>query len=377
MTRQDVTRAFGWKSVVAGAVLLVTVVGGVLVLQNSGLAALITGRNSIGPALRSGSFLQARRDERGQAIVDVQLDAVLRELGSGVVLSRPMLLHLLQVAVGEDPEIESRPVAAVLDQVQGVRLTSEGLSLTVGRRVIVRAVAHVIGAEDLGQMTVGEVLDGLAGARLTADGIAGLLSQDDVAALVGKALDVAQRVAAPRDPLFLRRQTLQRRWEVVAAVVKDLRRNGFADADPNVLYGEAHDQLVKQGQRAAVPLLDGYLRLENEMKAIQVGANTRAERIPLRWEARRKVFEEPVATLLFARDEAVERYEVDRLKLEDDPNLSAEARAARIQARRDALKVELAAQGSYVGFASPVRAEGEAPPGADADPAGAEEGGTR
>src|SRR5262249_60281208 len=116
------------------AVLPVAVGRGVLGPRNSWLRALIAGRNSSGPALRSGSFPQVRRDERGQAIVDVQLDAVLRELGSGVVLSRPMLLHLLQVAVGEDPEIESRPGAAVPAQGQGGRPASEGPPPPLGPR---------------------------------------------------------------------------------------------------------------------------------------------------------------------------------------------------------------------------------------------------
>lgn len=383
MTRQVVTRALGWKSLMGAAFLLVTVLAGVLVARQhgigSGFIAWAASRTAVEPSvLESGSFLRTVRDERGAPVVEVQLDAVLGQLGSGAVLDRPTLLHLLQLIVGEDPQIESRSMGEVLDKVQRVRITAEGLSLTIGRRVIVRSISHLIGADGtLQQMTVGEVLDGLAGARLTPDGIAGLLNQDDIAALVGKALDVAQRAVPPRDPLFLRRQTLQRRWALVTAMVKDLRRHGYGDATGNVLYNEAHDQLVKDRQRASIPLLDGYLRLETELKAIQLGAGTRAERIPLRWQARRKVFEEPVVGMLFGRDEAVERYEVDRLALEADETVSAADKAKRLQARRDALKVELAAQGSYVGFASAVRSPGSEAPAPDVEPADAEEGGTR
>ena len=382
MRREVVTRALGWKSLVAAALLFVAILAGVSVAQHRGIGAALmafAARRSEPSVLASGSFLRTSRDERGAPILDVQLDAVLEQLGSGVVLQRPALLHLVQLIFGDDPEIESRRVADVLDRVQRVRITSEGLSLTVGRRVIVRTLAHLIGAEGtLPQMTVGEVLDGLAGARLTPDGIAGLLDQDGVAALVGGALDAAQRAIPARDPQFLRRQALQRRWALVTDLVKDMRRNGFSDADPNVLYNEAHDRLVAQQQRAAIPLLDGYLRLEAEMKAIQVGAATRAERIPLRWAARRKVFEEPVVGLLFGRDEAIERYEVDRLALEADQALSAADKAKRLQARREALKVELAAQGTYVSFANEARpAAGDARDVPDAEQSGAEEGGTR
>ena len=368
MTRQFVTRALGWKSLVAVAVVLVTVEAGVLVARQRGAVEA--------SVLETGSFLRTVRDERGAPVVEVKLDAVLGQLGSGTVLERPALLHLLQRVVGEDPEIESKPMSEVLAKVQRVRVSSEGLSLTIGPRVIVRSLSHLIGAEgNLEQMTVGEVLDGLAGAQLTPDGIAGLLDQDGVRALVGGALDVAQRAVAPRDPQFLRRQTMQNRWALVTALVKDLRRQGFGQGDPTLLYNAAHDQLVAQKQRASIPLLDGYLRLEGELKAIQVGAATRAERIPLRWAARRKVFDEPVARLLFGRDEAIERYEVDRLALEADENLTAQAKAQRLQARREALKVELAAQGTYVGFAGAARTGGSEAP--DAAQAGAEEGGAQ
>jgi hypothetical protein len=54
----------------------------------------------------------------------------------------------------------------------------------------------------------------------------------------------------------------------------------------------------------------------------------------------------------------MERYEVDRLGLEDDTSLSDAERAQRLEARREALRVELAAQGTFVSFpdqAAPAR----------------------
>ncbi len=374
MTVKVLTRAFRWKSLAAAGILVVTIMAVAFAARRQAPDAPGFSRDDAA-VLQSGAFMRRVQDERGAPVLDVQLDAISKQLGSGVVLRRSLLRRLLEVAVPDDPEIESRPVADVLGKLSRVRVTSEGMSLTVGRRVIRRALSQAIRAEgNVEQMTVGEVLDGLAGARLTSNGVAGLLD-GDVTALVGSALHSAQRVVPFRDRLFARRLLMQQRWELVTRVVKDLRRNGFADADREVLYNEAHDRLVAQGERASIPLLDGYLQLEDELAAIQVGAATRAERIPLRWQARRKVFEPPVVALIFGRDEAMERYEVDRLALEADESLSPAEKAQRLQARRNALKVELARQGTYVGFADEAQPNARTRGGrAPAEQAGGAEG---
>lgn len=383
MTVKVLTRAFGWKSLAAAGILVVTIMAVAFAARRQApdvgaLARAALSRDEA-QVLQSGSFLRTTRDARGP-VVDVQLDAISKQLGPGVVLRREFLLRLVQVAVGGDPDIESKRVADVLGTVSRMRVSSEGLSLTVGRRVILRSLSHAVGADgNVEQMTVGEVLDGLAGARLTSNGVAGVLDGEGFAMLAGRALESAQRFMPVRDRRFLRRQEMQRRWDLVSELVKGLRLNGFADADRDVLYNEAHDRLVAQGEGPAVPLLDGYLRLEAELDAIQVGADTRAERIPLRWEARRRVFEPPVVDLIFGRDEAIERYEVDRLALEANEALSPAEKAQQLQARRQALKVELAAQGSYVGFADEAPRRGRRPLERPAGPGqlGGEEGGAR
>jgi lipase chaperone LimK len=76
----------------------------------------------------------------------------------------------------------------------------------------------------------------------------------------------------------------------------------------------------------------------------------RSERIAYRWEARRRAFGPDAAALLFSREEAMERCQIDSLAIEADPGLTDEERTGRIRDRRAALKVELAAQGTYVGF---------------------------
>jgi len=365
MTRERVTRAFGWKSLAVAGVLLVTALAGVLTARQrvsgraGGEAQAAPTTASESAALQSGGFLRTQRDERRGSLVEVDLDQVLGALGQGLELDRPALLQMLHGVVGDDPEIESKRIGDVLGTVSRVRVRSQGLSFVVGRRVLTETLKHVLRNESVEDMTVAEALDGLAGAKLTADGLAGLLDGDAVASLLGDTITAVQRVTPNRDPKFLRRQVLERRYADVVDLVNELRRGEFRDADSNVLYAEAHSRLVADGKRGSIPLLDGYLRLQDELAATRVGTTSRAERIPLRWAARRKAFDEAVAELIFGREEAMERYEVDRLALEADDSIAAEVRAKRIQERRQALKVELAAQGSYVSFADEARASVE------------------
>jgi hypothetical protein len=355
--------------------MLVTVLAGVLTARQrvsggaEGEAQAAPTTASESAALQSGGFMRTQRDERRGSLVEVDLDRVLGALGQGLELDRPALLQMLHGVVGDDAEIESKRIGDVLGTVSRLRVRSQGLSFVIGRRVLTQTLKHVLGNESVEDMTVAEVLDGLAGAKLTADGLAGLLDGDAVGSLLGDTITAVQRVAPIRDPRFLRRQVLERRYADVVDLVNELRRGELRDADSNVLYAEAHSRLVATGKRASIPLLDGYLRLEDELAATRVGTTSRAERIVLRWSARRKAFDEAVAELIFGRAEAMERYEVDRLALEADDSIAAEAKAQRLQERRQALKVELAAQGSYVSFADEARASIE--PGA-AEPAASE-----
>ena len=365
MTREAVARVFGWKSLVVAGILLVTILAGAFAARPRGgdpgggrAGGATTATESA--VIQSGLWLRTVRDESGGPMVEVRLDDVLGEVGRGVVLDRPALVGMVQRVAGPDPQIEGKRVGDVLGKVSRVRVSSQGLSVVLGRRPLTQALQRAIARQGpVDAMTVGEVLDDLAGARLTLDGIAGLLDQDAVVSLLGAVLPVAQRSGPSRDPLFLQRQAMQRRYAAVVALVRELRRGEFADADRNVLYAAAHDRLLQAGQTSAIPLLDGCLRLEEELAAAQLGASSRAERIASRWDARRKTFGAQMADLLFSRDEAMERYEVDRLGLEADTSISAPERAQRLGARRQALRVELAAQGSYVSFPDETAPPGE------------------
>jgi len=170
------TRAFGWKSLVAAGALLVTILAGVLAArQRAGDGARDVARGAATTAsqsavIQSGLWMSTLRNEGGGPIVEVQLDEVLGELGRGVVLDRPALLVVLQGVAGPDPQIEGKRVADVLGKVSRVRVTSQGLSIVLGRRALTQALQHIIGGSGaVEEMSVGQVLDvrrghGLAGA---------------------------------------------------------------------------------------------------------------------------------------------------------------------------------------------------------------------
>jgi len=165
------TRAFGWKSLAAAGALLVTILAGALAArQRAGDGARDVARGAATTAsqsavIQSGRWLRTVRNGGGaEPIVDVQLDEVLGELGRGVVLDRPALLVVLQGVAGPDPHIEGKRVADVLGKVSRVRVTSQGLSIVLGRRALTQALQHVIGGSAaVEEMSVGQVLDAWRG----------------------------------------------------------------------------------------------------------------------------------------------------------------------------------------------------------------------
>jgi lipase chaperone LimK len=137
----------------------------------------------------------------------------------------------------------------------------------------------------------------------------------------------------------------------VENAVRQSRRRLAGSRDVGArLYQEAHDELVAREQLDVVPILDLYVELEQELERTTFKSMTLADRIRNRLEVRRRVFGDDLTNLLFSRDEAIDRYDIDRLALEADQELSPAQKARRLRVRRDALKVELAKQGIYVGF---------------------------
>ena len=181
MTREMVTRAFGWKSMAVAGVLLVTIVAGAPAARQRPNDGPADGARAPMPnasdsrLLRSHDWLRTVRDDPGGPTVEVRLDDVLGGLGRGVVLDRPALGRVVREVVGSDEAVDGLRVGELLDRVPRVRVSSQGLSMVIGRRTLTQIVQHVAGRGGVDDMTVGEVLDGVAGAQLTHDGMAGLL----------------------------------------------------------------------------------------------------------------------------------------------------------------------------------------------------------
>jgi hypothetical protein len=368
MTRSALPRSPGWRSLGLAAVLLATIPGPSPAARQGGVPVVAAPDGPIveasdSAAFRSPGWVRARRD---RTPVEVRFDDILRAIGSGGLrMDRATLGKLAQTVVGGD-DVETLSVGQALDRMGRIRVTSQGMSVVVGRRTLARVLRSVLGEDEpVEALGVGDVLDRLSGAEVTADGVIGRLSQQTLlAALGGGLLERVQRPDHASDPGFAQRFALQKRYQEIETLVRQVRREGAGGGEPGALYDEAYNRLLKANGADAVPLLDGCLRLEDELASALLPSMSRAERIAARWPARRRAFGDEMAGLLFARREALERYEIDRLALAADGALTAEERARRLDARRQALKVELAAQGSYVAFAdaAPAAAPATAAP---------------
>ena len=107
MTREMVTRAFGWKSMAVAGILLVTIVAGAPAARQRPNDSTADGTRapmanaSDSRLMRSPDWLRTVRDDPGGPTVEVRLDEVLGGLGRGIVLDRPALSRV--VVPGLDP----------------------------------------------------------------------------------------------------------------------------------------------------------------------------------------------------------------------------------------------------------------------------------
>jgi hypothetical protein len=386
MMRHLFTRAAGGRSLGVAAILLVLTTAGSPAAREAGRRSSRYGPGAIVPASESARFrslewLRLSQDERLGTVVDLELDGLIQDMGGrgGLVLDRVGLTEALRAVLGEDVAVADVPAAELVRRVGRVRVRLQGLSLPLGPRVLRRVLQHVVGPDvPLDVVSVDELIDRLSGLELTAAGAPGLLDEPTLSALVGGALARSQRARQARDPEFDQRRALRIQYAAVVSAAREARRESSSADGHDRVYDRAYDRLVAADQAAATPLLELHLELEQELERTHFPSMTRAERIALRGEARRRIFGDDVAALLFVRDEAMERYEVDRLALEADTSLSAEDRAGRLAERRDALRVELAKLGTYVSFpdeARPRRQVYGAEPETFADPAEGDAGG--
>jgi hypothetical protein len=260
-------------------------------------------------------------------------------------------------------------VADVLERVPRVRILTDGRSIVLGPRAIRLLARLAVGRKGpIDELTVGEVLDELPPVALNRDGTPRRL-EGRSARLAQAIFGGLRKVDHARDPGFAERLQLEQKYERVVALVEDLRRVGFTKGgDPNAMYDEAYNRVLTSNEEDAIPLLDGHLRLEEELDNVDLRSLSHAERIQFRWEARRAAFGDETAKMLFGRQEAIERYQVDKLALDADDYSAPAEKAQRLAKRKRELKVELAAMGSYVVFpgndrqdATPAEPEAAAP----------------
>ncbi len=318
-------------------------------------------QRSLGGASGRGTFagtgLESVTRGKDQAL-EIRLDDLMTEIGSAGFssLDREALLDMAQRALKTEEPVEHMRVGDVLKGIPSVRILTEGRSVVLGPRAI-RLLARLAVDGQTGQideLTVDELLDALPPIALDEDGAP--LRLDRRSERIADAIfGSVRKVDAARAPGFSESLDLEQRYERVVGLVEDLRRDGFTgagDGDQNAIYDEAYNRLLTSNEEDAIALLDGHLRFEAEIDNVDMRSLSHGERIQFRWEARRLAFGEETAKMIFGRQEAMERYQVDKLALEADDYSEPADKAKRLARRRQDLKVELAAMGSYVGFPS-------------------------
>ena len=299
------------------------------------------------------------RTSRGSAsrdrdVLEVRLDDLMGEVGANgrSVLDRQALTRILQAALGAEGPVDDVRLGDLLDRYPSVRVSTEGRSFVVGRLVLTALARQLVGQRgfSIEDVTVGELMDAVPPLTIGPDGTVENLDRRS-GGILKSLFGQIQKVDASQDPRAVERRDLKLRYESVVRLVNQLRLEGFvAKDDANAVYDEAYRRLLAAGQDDHVPLLDAHLRLESELANSDTSGMGRAERIALRWEARRHAFGEETAALLFSRQEAMERYQIDQLALEADDYSAPQDKAKMLAERRMRVKVELAGQGSYVGF---------------------------
>jgi hypothetical protein len=366
MSRFWLARSGGSWTARAAAILVIALAAGFTMAQQSrsggggappASAPLVAALPTASVAPLESVFERYRARARERSVLEVDLDDLTNQLGSSrrrTVLDREALARVIQAALGTDASVE--PVEEVrlgdlLDRYPRVRISTEGRSVVLGRLALTALARRVVGrGPRIEDVTLGELMDALPPVTLGPDGV-----PENLGASAGGGLESLfgqiQKVDQPEDPRRLERRDIEQRYENVSRLVNRLRREGFVErGDPNAVYDEAYRQLLAAGEDDSVPLLDGHLQLESEIANADLSGMGRAERIQFRWQARRYAFGDEMAAILFSRQEAMERYQVDALALESDDYSSPRDKARALADRRMRLKVELAAQGSYVAF---------------------------
>jgi hypothetical protein len=307
------------------------------------------------------------RDRSGAP--EVRLDDMLTPTrGEALVLDRRALANRIQRLIGNDIPVREARLRHLFDRVPRMRVSFQGNSILLDREALRRLAKRVVGTDvAIDDVRLGDLLDN--DLSFDAASLPQSLGDEALAASLRRILGnlAARRSMDPRrgwiervnpvlDARFQERQELRQKYLEVKTLVRQVRLEGYTGENAGVLYDECEQRLLSANQADSVPLLEGHFRLEEEMDGGDVKSMSQAERIAFRWEARRRAFGPERADLLFATDEAMERYEIDRLAIEADRSASKQQKDARLAKRRSALKVELAAKGTYVSFPDETQA---------------------
>jgi hypothetical protein len=157
-----------------------------------------------------------------------------------------------------------------------------------------------------------------------------------------------ERIHHAGDERRRERSIARRDFSRVKRLLKELRGQGLRG---EALYAAAEEQLMAAHGPGVLKVLDGYRRLEEETDKQDLDRMSPEERFEYLHQARRDAFGEEMAQMLFFKDEARERYYLEERSLQEDPDLSEEMKAERIQELRKQLKVDLASQGTAIQFA--------------------------
>ncbi len=300
---------------------------------------------------------------RGGGVLEISLDDLVRVnlSDASVVFDRDAATELVQALLGTREPLESILLVDLLKKAPRVRVTWRGISVELGEQMMVLLARRIVGQDvPLRDIRVGDLLEALPDVHLGQDGTPTVAGGEELSRDLGEVLSRAGRFERARDARFLERRDLELQYAKLSALVGQIEQEGLAAAGPDALYEEALGRLFDSGDSEAVPLLEGRRLLDQELATADFRDMTLAERIAFRSEARRRAFGDEAATTLFGRQEAIERYQIDILALEEDATLDEAGRAGRMEERREALRIELAAQGSYVGFVGEDRASVDA-----------------
>lgn len=346
-----VPRGMTAPKLLRAAALLVIPTFTLLVVPGSLVAEQSASLSTVRPGGSSKLRPKAPMMRRDGVILEISLEDYVQGISAkgGVVLDRAALEGAIQDLVESSEPLEAIHLQDLLAVAPRIRVSWHGISADLNRNSVLFLARRVVGRDfPVREITVGDLLTALPDISLSSPNSSLVTGEADLHSF-SQQLRKVERFERTRTPEGLESHALQTEYLGVTAMLEQIRRDGSVSGEEAV-YDAAFGRLFDQDRADAVPLLDAHRRLQEEVAATDLRSMTLSERISFRAEARRRAFGEEMAGKLFARQETIERYQVDLLALKSDPSLSDADRAERIADRQMQMKVELAEIGSQSGF---------------------------